>query len=200
MHPGTLRALEFSRVLEALASFALTPLGADRAGELAPFGERSAVEAALAETSEGVWLLDRHPAFPLRAPSDFADTLADLSAPDGPLEPLRLLGLADALDSIDQVRTVIRKEPRQSLPRLGTLADGLASFADRDAGGAQGHRRRRRGRRRRQPRAARASATGCAASAASCGRPSRASCAAATPPSTCRSRWSPTARAATWWS
>ncbi len=129
MHPGTLRALEFSRVLEALASFALTPLGADRAGELAPFGERSAVEAALAETSEGVWLLDRHPAFPLRAPSDFADTLADLSAPDGPLEPLRLLGLADALDSIDQVRTVIRREPRQSLPRLGTLADGLASFA-----------------------------------------------------------------------
>jgi DNA mismatch repair protein MutS2 len=129
MHPGTLRALEFSRVLEALASFALTPLGAGRAGELAPLGERAAVQAALAETSEGVWLLDRHPAFPLRAPSDFAETLADLSAPDGPLEPLRLLGLADALDSIDQVRTVIRREPRQSLPRLGTLADSLASFA-----------------------------------------------------------------------
>jgi DNA mismatch repair protein MutS2 len=129
MHPGTLRALEFSRVLEALASFALTPLGADRAGELAPLGERSAVEASLAETSEGVWLLDRHPAFPLRAPSDFADTLAELSAPDGPLEALRLLGLADALDSIDQVRALIRREPRQSLPRLGTLADGLASFA-----------------------------------------------------------------------
>jgi DNA mismatch repair protein MutS2 len=129
MHSGTLRALEFSRVLEALASFALTPLGADRAGELAPFTERSAVDAALAETSEGVWLLDRHPAFPLRAPADFADTLADLSAPDGPLEPLRLLGLADALDSIDQARAVIRREPRQSLPRLGTLADRLASFA-----------------------------------------------------------------------
>ncbi|MEO5819383.1 MAG: Smr/MutS family protein [Vicinamibacteraceae bacterium] len=129
MHPGTLRALEFSRVLEALASYALTPLGADRAGELSPLGDRSAVEAALAETSEGVWLLDRHPNFPLRAPADFADTLLDLTAPDGPLEPLRLLGLADALDSIDQVRTVIRREPRTSLPRLGTLADRLASFA-----------------------------------------------------------------------
>ena len=129
MHPGTLRALEFSRVLEALASFALTPLGAERAGELTPLVDRSAVAAALAETSEGVYLLDRHPAFPLRAPADFADTLADLAAPDGPLEPLRLLGLADALDSIDQVRTVIRKEPRQALPRLGTLADSLASFA-----------------------------------------------------------------------
>ncbi len=129
MHPGTLRALEFSRVLEALASFALTPLGADRAGELAPLGDRSAVEAALAETSEGVYLLDRHPQFPLRAPADFADTLLDLAAPDGPIEPLRLLGLADALDSIDQVRTVIRREPRPALPRLGTLADSLASFA-----------------------------------------------------------------------
>jgi DNA mismatch repair protein MutS2 len=129
MHPGTLRALEFSRVLEALASFALTPLGAERAGELAPLGDRSAVAAALAETSEGVYLLDRHPAFPLRAPADFAETLGDLAAPDGPLEPLRLLGLADALDSIDQVRAVIRREPRQALPRLGTLADSLASFA-----------------------------------------------------------------------
>jgi DNA mismatch repair protein MutS2 len=129
MHPGTLRALEFSRVLEALESFALTPLGAERAGELAPLSDRSAVQAALAETSEGVHLLDRHPQFPLRAPADFADTLVDLSAPDGPLEPLRLLGLADALDSIDQVRTVIRREPRQALPRLGALADSLSSFA-----------------------------------------------------------------------
>ena len=76
-----------------------------------------------------MWLLDRHPAFPLRAPSDFAETLADLSAADGPLEPLRLLGLADALDSIDQVARRHPREPRQSLPRLGTLADGLASFA-----------------------------------------------------------------------
>jgi DNA mismatch repair protein MutS2 len=128
MHPGTLRALEFSRVLEALASFALTPLGAGRAGELSPLSEPSAVEAALAETSEGVWLLDRHPQFPLRAPADIEDTLAGLTAPDGPLEPLRLLGLADVLDSIDQVRVVIRREPRQTLPRLGTIADGLASF------------------------------------------------------------------------
>src|SRR3954471_13794964 len=99
MHPGTLRALEFSRVLEALASFALTPLGAERAGELSPLVDRAAVQTALAETSEGVWLLDRHPAFPLRAPWDFADTLTALGAPDGPLEPLRLVGLADMLDS-----------------------------------------------------------------------------------------------------
>jgi len=128
MHPGTLRALEFSRVLEALSSFALTPLGAERAGELSPLTDRAAVQTALAETSEGVWLLDRHPAFPLRSPSDIADTLAALGAPDGPIEPLRLVGLADVLDSIEQARAVIRREPRQALPRLNEIADGAASF------------------------------------------------------------------------
>jgi DNA mismatch repair protein MutS2 len=128
MHPGTLRALEFARVLEALASFALTPLGAERAAALEPLAEATAVADALAETSEGVYLLDRHPAFPLRAPSDIADTLAALEAPDVPLEPLRLLGLADVLDSIDQVRVVVRREPRDALPRLSAIADGLASF------------------------------------------------------------------------
>ena len=129
MHPGTLRALEFSRVLEALASFALTPFGAERAAGLSPYGDPAAVQAALAETSEGVWLLDRHPGFPLRAPADIDGTLAALGMPDGPLEPLRLVGLADLLESIDQARTLIRREERHALPRLNGIADATASFA-----------------------------------------------------------------------
>ena len=118
-------------------------------------------------------------------------------SPDGPLEPLRLLGLADALDSIDQVRTVIRREPRQALPRLGDPRRRPGLLRDRDPRGAQGDRRRRRGGRRRQPRAARDPRPAAPPARASCGRRSKASCAAATPPSTCRNRSSPTARAAT---
>src|SRR5262245_51369939 len=116
MHPGTLRALEFDRVIEALTSLALTPLGAERLSALAPLTDARRVDAALAATTEGVRLLGEHPAFPLRAPSDFAQTVSALTVADRPLEPLRLLGLADVLDSVVQARALIRRLPRSAFP------------------------------------------------------------------------------------
>ncbi|HEY8551753.1 MAG TPA: Smr/MutS family protein [Vicinamibacterales bacterium] len=128
MHPATLRALEFPRVLEALTSFALTPLGAERLAALEPMRDVARVEAALAATTEGVRLLGEHPAFPLRAPSGLPETLQALAVVDRPLEPLRLLGLADFLDSLEQVRSLIRRLPRASFPTLAQLADSMAAF------------------------------------------------------------------------
>ena len=68
MQPGVLRALEFDRIVEALQSFALTPMGEERLGRLAPSSEPSKVA-----------------------------------------ELLRLLTLADFLDSIDEARVGIRR-------------------------------------------------------------------------------------------
>ncbi len=133
MQPGTLRALEFPRILEALTSFALTPLGAERLATLEPMTDPRRVESALAATTEGVRLLGEHPAFPLRAPADIAETLAALAVADRPLEPVRLLGLADALESIEQARAVVRRMPRPQFPTLAGLADELASF-ERETG------------------------------------------------------------------
>jgi DNA mismatch repair protein MutS2 len=133
MHPGALRALEFDRVIEALTSLALTPLGEARLAALEPMTDARRVDAALGATTEGVSLLGEHPAFPLRAPSDFAQTVSALAVADRPLEPLRLLGLADVLDSVAEVRTLIRRLPRQQFAALGALADAVASF-ERETG------------------------------------------------------------------
>jgi DNA mismatch repair protein MutS2 len=128
MHPGTLRVLEYPRVLEALTSFALTPLGADRLAALEPLPDPQRVEAALAAVTEGVRLLGEHPQFPLRAPSELSDILDALAAIDRPLEPLRLLGLADTFESIDQVRQLLKRVNRAVYPQLTALGDALASF------------------------------------------------------------------------
>jgi DNA mismatch repair protein MutS2 len=130
MHSGTLRALEFDRVREALASFALTPLGAARLAKLVPSPVLPEVEFALAETTEGVNFLGDAAGghLPLRAPSDLDETLEGLTVEGRPLEPLRLVTLADFLQSIDQSRSLIVKLPRERYPILAGLAQRCASF------------------------------------------------------------------------
>jgi DNA mismatch repair protein MutS2 len=128
MHPATLRALEFDRVREALASFALTPLGAGRLATLEPESDRSRVAKGLAATTEGVRLLSDGPGLPLRAPADLDETLDALTVEGRPLEPLRLVGLADFVHSIEQSRASILRQTRQSLPILSALAARISSF------------------------------------------------------------------------
>src|SRR6202040_3530232 len=52
MQPGALRALEFDRIVEAVASLALTPMGDERLGQLEPSTNPSAVVQLLAGTAE----------------------------------------------------------------------------------------------------------------------------------------------------
>jgi DNA mismatch repair protein MutS2 len=128
MYSGTLRALEFDRIREALASFALTPLGADRLARLEPRTSRRDVESGLAETTEGVRLIGEGPGVPLRAPSDLEDTLDALDIEGRPLEGLRLIALADFLASIEQARSSITKLPSHTFPILTALVARAARF------------------------------------------------------------------------
>src|SRR3954447_10055284 len=108
MNPNTLRALEFDRIVSAVVDLAVTPTGRDRLADLRPLTDAGAVVAAQKATSEGARFLGDHPGFPLRAPSDLEAIIEGLNVEGRALEPTRLLGLADYLESIEHSRNAVR--------------------------------------------------------------------------------------------
>jgi DNA mismatch repair protein MutS2 len=127
MNQGALRALEFDRIVAVVADLAVTPTGEDRLARLQPMLDESRVIAAQRATTEGTRFLADHPGFPLHAPSDLEAIIEALNVDGRALEPSRLLGLAEYLESIDQSRSAVQRV-RPSYPILGGLVDSVASF------------------------------------------------------------------------
>jgi DNA mismatch repair protein MutS2 len=127
MQPGALKSLEFDRIVEAVKTFALTPMGSERLGRLQPSTDPQTVADLLAHTTETARFLTANGALPLRASADLPDILAALGVEGRPLEALRLLALATFLESVDETRTAIRRAPG-SFPRLEAIVGGGASF------------------------------------------------------------------------
>jgi DNA mismatch repair protein MutS2 len=127
MHPGALRALEYDRIVEAVARQALTPLGRRRLSELRPQVDARQVASSLAATSEAVRLLDDAGALPLEAPGDLEAILTALALEGRPLEPVQLLGLARFLQSIEIARGIVRRS-LHPLPSLRAIVDVAATF------------------------------------------------------------------------
>jgi DNA mismatch repair protein MutS2 len=127
MQRSAQQALEFHRIVEAVCSFAATALGRERLSSLRPQSDPRRVVQLLGATSEGARYLADGGLFPLQAPGDIESTLSALAVEGRPLEPLRLLGLADFLDSLDQTRAAIR-QAAGTCPYLGSLVETGASF------------------------------------------------------------------------
>jgi DNA mismatch repair protein MutS2 len=127
MHPGTLRALEFDRIVSVVTGLAVTPPGRDRLADLHPLTTTSEVVAAQRATTEGTRFLADYPGFPLRAPSDLDEIIEALGVEGRGLEPLRLLGLSGYLESIEQSRQAITKVGA-AFPLLRNLVETVASF------------------------------------------------------------------------
>jgi DNA mismatch repair protein MutS2 len=127
VHAGTLRALEFDRIVAMVADLAVTPMGRAEIETLTPLTSPTAVAAALGATSEGVRFLLVHPGFPLRAPMELEEALEGIGTEGRPLEPLRLLSLAAFLESIEQSRKSVT-QAGTTLPYLLRLVEGVASF------------------------------------------------------------------------
>lgn len=130
MHPGTLRALEWDRIVELVRGFALTPLGAAQLAGLQPQSDPHRVGQLLAATSEGVKYLDANPAFSLHAPEDLESIVAALAVEGRALEPLRLLAFAEFLDSVGLTCASIRRVNLSGgpFPTLKAIAEHCGTF------------------------------------------------------------------------
>jgi DNA mismatch repair protein MutS2 len=127
MHQAALRALEFEPIVEAVRGFAATPMGAERLEHLAPSTDPAKVAQLLAGTTEAVRYVTEHGGLPLRADNDLPQTLTALAVEGRPLEPMRLLGLAAFLESLDETRAAIR-HVASAFPLLDRVSGAGASF------------------------------------------------------------------------
>ncbi|MGE5199831.1 MAG: hypothetical protein ACM3H9_09335, partial [Rhodospirillaceae bacterium] len=127
MHAAVLQALEFTHIVEVLRGCAVTPLGAERLAALKPSADPRKVAQLLAATSEGVRFNELAGGFALSAPADLTAILGALAVEGRALEPMRLLGLADHLESIETTRGAIRRT-EYAFPILKALAESVASF------------------------------------------------------------------------
>ena len=128
MQPGTLRALEFDRVVSVVESLAVTPTGASRLAALHPSIDAMDIAALQRATTEGTRFLADRPGFPLRAPTDLDAILEALAVDGRALEPPRLLELATYLESIEQSRDVVAAL-EDTFPMLRAAVQAVATFA-----------------------------------------------------------------------
>jgi DNA mismatch repair protein MutS2 len=127
MHAAVLQALEFTRIIDVVRGCAATPLGAERLANLRPLSDPRKVAHQLAATTEGVRFHELVGGLALSAASDLASILGSLAVEGRHLEAMRLLALADYLDSVDATRGAIRRT-EHAFPILKALAESGSSF------------------------------------------------------------------------
>ena len=127
MQPGTLKALEFDRIVEAVRACAETPMGRERLARLAPSADPQKVAQLLAATTEVAHYVGRYGLLPLRAPTELGQMLDWLAIQGRLLEGHRLLMFAGFLDSVEETRAAIRKVASEC-PLLDQVSASSASF------------------------------------------------------------------------
>ncbi len=132
MQTTTLRALEFDQIAAVVRTYAVTPLGGRRLEQATPSTDPVRVAEALDLTGEAILLLQDHQALPLRAGEAVGAALDGLAVLGRPLEPLRLLALADFFDALDRTCALVERAATR-LPALAAVARRAARFTDENA-------------------------------------------------------------------
>tara|TARA_B100001123_G_C15332920_1_gene1031846 strand:+ start:1371 stop:3866 length:2496 start_codon:yes stop_codon:yes gene_type:complete len=128
MTEETLRLLEFDRIVEAVRSFAQTPLGKEKLDTLHPLTDPGSVRVALAQTTEGVRYLKADNRFSLKATAEIDKALTALAVEGRALEPKKLLAIVELLTSVTVVRRAITQASGGPFPSLQAVLDGCQSF------------------------------------------------------------------------
>ncbi len=128
MQTEVFRTLEFDRIVEAVVTCALTPLGAEALARLRPLTDPRAVRAAQAETTEAVRFVAANGPMTLEAPPQLDKTLAALAIEAQPLEPTQLLTLATFLGSVQRVCRSVTTATGGPYPALSAIVRGVATW------------------------------------------------------------------------
>ena len=128
MHASALNLLEFDKVVEAVASYALTPLGAASLHKLHPLTDESAIRRELAITTEGVRFLAENGGFELRSPRELDQILHEIAIESQALSPTHLLQLATFVESVEGACKGLAESKGGPYPALSTIAKGCANW------------------------------------------------------------------------
>ncbi|MEW5806771.1 MAG: endonuclease MutS2 [Acidobacteriota bacterium] len=115
----SLRVLEYDELKMLLASYALTPIGMKRIGQLEPIFEKSLIQEELNRVTEAVHFHHREGAFPISNAKDPEEIIKKLKIEDTILNGLEVYSLLSILKAGVQVRKLI--------PKLGKLSYYLLS-------------------------------------------------------------------------
>ena len=126
MKERTLRVLEFTKILDMLASFAVTDMGREACEKLTPLSDLAQVNEALEETEEAQVILTYLGDSPLISFPDVRPYLT-LAAKGAALNPKALLSVAECLRASRAARSALVTD-RDNTPRITGLASHLQTF------------------------------------------------------------------------
>ena len=121
-----LRVLEFTKIRDRLATYCVTPMGAELCQALEPRNDFAEVQRALDETEEAVVLLSYLGGSPLISFADTRDQV-ELAKKGAALSPKSLLAVVECMRATRSARTSLVKD-REDTPILAGLASRLTTF------------------------------------------------------------------------
>lgn len=133
MQTGAFTTLEFDRIVEAVASCALTPLGSEALGQLRPLTDPRAVRSAQADTTEAVRFTATNGPMALEAPVHLDEAVGALAIEAQALEPVQLLSLVNFLDSVQRVCGSVTTATTGPYPALSAIVSGVSNW-ERECG------------------------------------------------------------------
>jgi DNA mismatch repair protein MutS2 len=125
MNTNTFSALEYDRMRQLLARYALTPMGRGRLGNMQPLTDRRELERQLNAVSEAVYLSENDKSWRFSELPDLNDAIAMLKVRGANLEPLVIVSVARLCEQAFAARAAI-SEDRGNCPVLWQVVQNLS--------------------------------------------------------------------------